>query len=177
MKCEYCNKEHDGTFGSGRFCSRACANSRIPSTKTKNKISGTLKKTWKIRKIDSPVKAHYNIKKLKKAGLKGAEANRQKKLKRFVNIRGDILDITHGELEEYRKQHPVCEICGKEEYIMTTNKSRPNKLCVDHNHETKRFRGLLCNRCNTALGYWETYGDKMLQYLEDNYETNHVSMV
>lgn len=25
MKCEFCNKEHDGTYASGRFCSKECA--------------------------------------------------------------------------------------------------------------------------------------------------------
>lgn len=36
--CEYCNKIHDGSFGSGRFCSRSCANSRGPrSNETKEK--------------------------------------------------------------------------------------------------------------------------------------------
>lgn len=25
MKCEYCNNEHDGSYGSGRFCSEKCA--------------------------------------------------------------------------------------------------------------------------------------------------------
>lgn len=28
MKCEKCQQTHDGTFATGRFCSRACANSR-----------------------------------------------------------------------------------------------------------------------------------------------------
>lgn len=28
MNCLKCNKEHDGSFGSGKFCSRQCANSR-----------------------------------------------------------------------------------------------------------------------------------------------------
>jgi hypothetical protein len=28
MVCEKCGKEHDGAFGSGRFCSRGCSNSR-----------------------------------------------------------------------------------------------------------------------------------------------------
>ena len=38
MFCENvkCNEEHDGSFGSGRFCSRKCANSR-ELTKTTNK--------------------------------------------------------------------------------------------------------------------------------------------
>ena len=39
MICEKCKKEHDGTFGSGRFCSRACANSRTHSEATKEKMA------------------------------------------------------------------------------------------------------------------------------------------
>jgi len=35
MNCENCNKEHDGTYGSGRFCSSKCA--RGFSTKEKRK--------------------------------------------------------------------------------------------------------------------------------------------
>ena len=43
MICENCNKEHDGSYGSGRFCSKSCANARHPSDKTKEKISKSLK--------------------------------------------------------------------------------------------------------------------------------------
>jgi len=44
MKCENikCNMEHDGSFGSGRFCSRSCSNTRVHNQKTKDKISKTL---------------------------------------------------------------------------------------------------------------------------------------
>jgi len=35
MVCEYCEKEHDGSYGSGRFCSNSCA--RGFSTKNKRK--------------------------------------------------------------------------------------------------------------------------------------------
>lgn len=44
MICERCGKEHDGTFGSGRFCSKHCANSRKQSQKTKDKIKKSLEK-------------------------------------------------------------------------------------------------------------------------------------
>ena len=44
MICEKCSSIHDGTYGSGRFCSKACANSRIRTTETKRKISNKLKK-------------------------------------------------------------------------------------------------------------------------------------
>ena len=35
-----------------------------------------------------------------------------------------------------------CELCG---CTMT-------KKCIDHDHKTKKIRGVLCNNCNTALG-------------------------
>jgi len=41
--CKKCGKEHDGSFGSGNFCCRSCANSRIHSKETKLKISKTAK--------------------------------------------------------------------------------------------------------------------------------------
>jgi len=44
MICENCGKEHDGSFGSGRFCSKSCANSRKLSETTKFKISKSLRK-------------------------------------------------------------------------------------------------------------------------------------
>lgn len=55
------------------------------------------------------------------------------------------------ELEEYNKlfelQKGSCLICG----IHQSELDRP--LCVDHNHDTNKVRGLLCNSCNSILGY------------------------
>lgn len=38
MVCEYCNEEHDGSYGSGRFCSKSCAKgfSSLNSRKERN---------------------------------------------------------------------------------------------------------------------------------------------
>ena len=55
-------------------------------------------------------------------------------------------------LEEYQekleKQNYKCEICGIHE------KDTPKEtLFVDHNHSCGTVRGLLCQHCNSALGY------------------------
>ena len=47
--------------------------------------------------------------------------------------------------EILEKQNGVCAICGKLNLNL-------NALHVDHDHETKNVRGLLCSKCNTALG-------------------------
>lgn len=44
MKCYKCNKEHNGSFGSGKYCSKSCANSRGPrSEEFKKKVRKKLK--------------------------------------------------------------------------------------------------------------------------------------
>jgi len=42
------------------------------------------------------------------------------------------------------KQGGVCKICK-------TKESR-KVLCVDHNHNTGKIRGLLCSKCNRGIG-------------------------
>lgn len=45
-------------------------------------------------------------------------------------------------------QSGKCAICG------TTKSDRISKyLCVDHNHETGKVRGLLCHNCNRGIGF------------------------
>lgn len=60
-------------------------------------------------------------------------------------------------------QNNVCAICG-------TNRDlgRGRELHVDHNHETGKVRGLLCNFCNRGLGLFRDnieLLDKAKEYL------------
>jgi len=55
-----------------------------------------------------------------------------------INLRKEI-----GHLEP-----EVCECCGKP----PNGKSRSYKLCIDHCHNSKEFRGWLCHDCNRGIG-------------------------
>lgn len=52
------------------------------------------------------------------------------------------------------KQGGACAICRGQ---CKTGK----KLAVDHDHETGKVRGLLCTRCNVALGMFQDDMDRM----------------
>lgn len=49
-----------------------------------------------------------------------------------------------------QSQNGVCRICGRLE--TSNNQYGLMRLAVDHNHKTGKVRGLLCQRCNQALG-------------------------
>lgn len=51
------------------------------------------------------------------------------------------------------KQESCCAICGAVPADAETEGS--TGLAVDHDHETGEVRGLLCRRCNLALGYFQ----------------------
>ncbi len=84
-----------------------------------------------------------------------------------VKIGDDELDITNQELENFRQNHSNrCDICGKYETANTRPdaKNIPNKLCVDHNHNTKQFRGFICVQCNRNMGWLDKYQEQIEDY-------------
>ena len=53
----------------------------------------------------------------------------------------------------FQLQNGLCGICGKSESTRRRKKTQGNeRLAVDHCHETGVVRGLLCFKCNTAIG-------------------------
>ena len=100
-------------------------------------------------------------------GLKHKKEYHDNYMNSNVVISEDELDITNLELQNIRKLHSGrCDICGKYETANTRPdcKSTPNKLCVDHNHNTNQFRGFICVQCNRNMGWLDKYGDQIEAY-------------
>lgn len=56
-------------------------------------------------------------------------------------------------VEMHVKQEGKCLLCSKPVTMFTRRK--PDSGYIDHNHETREVRGILCHPCNTSLGYIE----------------------
>jgi len=65
------------------------------------------------------------------------------------------IDLSFDEFKTLlKKQKGLCAICTKPE----TSKHQSGKqrlLSIDHCHTTNKVRGLLCKKCNSAIGFFE----------------------
>ena len=75
-------------------------------------------------------------------------------LKRFYDITIDEYDALCLE------QNNCCAVCG-------THQSKLKKpLYVDHNHDTGKVRGLLCDLCNRGLGYFKDDVNRLIKAID-----------
>lgn len=136
-------KEKDGLFHSCKACQKIYRDNY-------NKINA--------EKHSLYMKEHYVTKKDQYAAYREKHRERQ---------RGYSLKRNYGiSLAQYdamlEAQDGRCFICSC--------KPRSKRLAVDHNHKTKEVRGLLCSRCNKALGVFHDKAEIVERAL--NYLTN-----
>lgn len=66
-------------------------------------------------------------------------------------------------VKKFRRENDmgtICMICGKEEFSVSKKAHH-----LDHCHKTGAIRGLLCNTCNTHLGWYEAHAEQIGRYL------------
>jgi hypothetical protein len=69
------------------------------------------------------------------------------------------------------EQQGKCAICGK------TIGENGRNLSIDHCHNSKIIRGLLCTKCNFGIGYFDDRKDlltKAIHYLDNNLSTKNI---
>lgn len=98
--------------------------------------------------------------------------NRERK--RTVTRNGDLSRQYGLSIDAYismkNGQQGCCKICLKPETQLRKDGTQKD-LSVDHCHKSGKVRGLLCNMCNRALGYFKENSDNLIRaasYLKDN---------
>ncbi|OGM05627.1 hypothetical protein A2125_00435 [Candidatus Woesebacteria bacterium GWB1_43_5] len=84
---------------------------------------------------------------------KHVEQLRYKRFEKLYGINRDQYNLI------YQKQSGKCLICSE---IPKTERL----FHIDHDHKTQIVRGLLCSRCNGALGWFEKNEEKIFKYLK-----------
>ena len=151
IECSHIFKcEKPSQYNKRKYCSRDCMYKNKEYISNRNSKAQGWKISDEVRKIISQ---------------KNSEKFAENRKSRFVKVRdGKELNVTVHFIDEYRKSNPFCEICGNKNILS----GKEAKLCIDHDHKLIVFRGLLCQQCNRALGWYEKNSDKVEAYLKKN---------
>jgi hypothetical protein len=107
-------------------------------------------RAYAVETTNRHIAAHPEKKEIRKAW------NRKATLKRHYGIT----------VEQYERlfvnQEGKCAICGSDEAGRDGHKN----LVVDHCHQTDRIRGLLCHKCNRALGFFGDNKQSLLKAID-----------
>ena len=98
-------------------------------------------RAWSKRNPDYVSIKNASVAAWKRANpVRSALHQRRAQLKRF-----GLTPDTHADL--FKSQGCVCAACG------SPDPGAKSGWHTDHNHDTNRLRGILCQPCNRALGY------------------------
>jgi hypothetical protein len=103
----------------------------------------------KCMKIHAAEYRKTHKEKLKADKIKYKEKNKEKwkEANKNYNLKKSFGITLKQYIAMFESQKGLCAICHQEEAY------NDNLLCVDHDHERKIIRALLCRRCNLVLGY------------------------
>ena len=163
MKCQKCGSDHDASYGSGKFCSRTCSNSRVHSEETKQKVSKALKgsQPWNTGSTLSAEHkdkiAHYNKGKIRPRVSDDDAFVLNSSLARHVIKKRIMRD----KLIEYK-----CFCCNLSDSwngkMLSLQLDHINGINNDHRLENLRF---LCPNCHTQQ---DTYAAKNILNKKSN---------
>jgi len=144
MKCKKCKVEHDGSFGSGRFCSKKCANSRTFSEESCKKKSEANKRFLdKNGKWGGQLDNNCDPEKLRETWRKKHASMSWDELGKITKRKTVILD-----------QDGCCQKCG-----LCTWQGEQLKLEIEHingDHQDNSRENLiaLCPNCHSLTPTW-----------------------
>lgn len=123
--------------------------------------------TWLGRKHTEETKLKISLAQIKHKGESTFD-------RRLHSVYGNSFgEAEYNELLSLQKG--VCAICGKPE--TGKYKGKIKRLSIDHNHQTKKVRGLLCFSCNTMLGKMSDNEEGIMKFLNYVKADGHRPMV
>jgi hypothetical protein len=153
MKCvnTKCNKEHDSSYGSGKYCSRKCANSRKWLDADKLKKSVAAKESEKV--TNARENKTLSVETIKKFQL-AIQLNREKSKVKTLTDDWDTLSWERIRKRVIWEQEGKCIVCGLFEW-----RGKSITLEIDHkdgNSKNNKRDNVeaLCPNCHSLTNTW-----------------------
>ena len=165
MKCKNknCNKEHDGNFGSGKYCSRSCANSRTHSDKTKNKISSGVK---------NHIKRGGNIGGVKNMSLEEFDLMNKRKIetwnKKTLEQEFSLLTGISIKKRILLEQNNKCNHCGIDKWNGENLILELEHKNGNHDDDSRENLECICPNCHSLTPTWRGRNKKKRKKISDN---------
>lgn len=145
-QCPRCSKEHEK---SGIYCSRSCANVRIPTDAQKQKMSDSMKL----------VQAKVTPEQFKERTVKARVALLKKKEQKILDGKTEDLSPYLRKKKVLNEQNGVCLHCGISEW-----QGKPLTLELDHIDGNNQNNGrenlrILCPNCHSQTPTWKISGE------------------
>lgn len=156
MKCEQCSKEHNGSYGSGRFCSKECA--RAFSTASKRAMINA-KVSQRMKQIAETTEGFgfKNPEQHQKASSKAVLVNQRK----WNEYRQDILTRPYEELKYQQlrsriifEQNGCCNHCGISEWRGKSITLELEHRDGDHQNNVRENLECICPNCHSQTDTW-----------------------
>lgn len=162
MKCENCNKEHGGSYGSGRFCSKSCRMSFISKCRNNKTYTPHLNKrakygTWKCCICDTIFETRAGLTKHKH------EQNH------FEQFNGWNKGLTKNTDSRVRKQGETYSYKVKTGSIQPSFKNRKHSENSKVLMRKKALESPHQRICKKTVSYYNKWMDKIVK-LDSSYE-------
>lgn len=178
MKCEYCQTEHDGKYGSGRFCSKECA--RGFSTREKRddinkslmvhkpcRVCGKVpqERVGNGRFCSEECRLNYQTQR-KQVSLKirNSRAKERKLPVKKVNVSRasvdesmpfHLLSTVNKRKRLVKKFESKCSCCGLSEWNQQPIKLELHHINGNHSDDREENLTLLCPNCHSQTGNYK----------------------
>jgi hypothetical protein len=159
MKCKSCGKEHDGSYGSGEYCSSSCARKRIHSKETKEQISKKCSEKWKDEEYRKRVKEgairNNTLGWSEEARKKGAENSAKRKIEKRNKLlkEGKYELLSHKFRREVllKEANYTCESCNNSEWLGKPLWLEIHHIDDDNKNNKRENLMVLCPNCHSAI--------------------------
>lgn len=149
-KCEKCGKSHDGSYGSGRFCSRFCANSRKMNSEKKEKISNGVKNSDYFKNKE------YNDLDWDKINNDPSRLEKfnESILNRLLDSNWEDLGICQKRSRVKIEQNGKCDICGIDKWMGKHITLEYDHIDGNNTNESRDNVRYICPNCHSQTPTW-----------------------